>query len=170
VLDEAYWEFVTDPDVPDGLELAKGRLNVAVLRTFSKAYGLAGLRVGYCVGPEHVVEALRKVYMPFSVNSLAQAAALASLNAADELLARCADIVKERDRVRVELLDLGYQVPETQANFVWLPLRERAEEFSQHCMDNKVVVRPFAGDGVRVTIGTPEENEVFLAAARLFAC
>ncbi|PXY31901.1 histidinol-phosphate transaminase [Prauserella muralis] len=168
VLDEAYREFVTDRDVPDGLEFARTRPNVAVLRTFSKAYGLAGLRIGYAVGPEDVVTALRKVYVAFSVNALAQTAALASLDAKDELLARCADLVLERTRVRDALLEAGYEVPESQANFVWLPLGERASAFAEHALEHKVVVRPFAGDGVRVTIGTPEQNDVFLEAARTF--
>jgi histidinol-phosphate aminotransferase len=168
VLDEAYHEFVSDPDVPDGVELARDRDNLAVLRTFSKAYGLAGLRVGYCIAPDVVTEALHKVYVPFSVNAVAQAAALASLDAADEMLARCAGIGVERDRLRDALIDAGYQVPESHANFVWLPLGERTVEFAQHCLDHKVVVRGFAGDGVRVTVGSPEENAVFLAAARSF--
>ena len=168
VLDEAYREFVTDPDVPDGMELARAYRNVAVLRTFSKAYGLAGLRVGYAVAAEEVIEAVRKVYVAFSVNAVAQAAALASLDAKDELLARCDDIVRERTRVHDALRELGYAVPETLANFVWLPLGERTNAFAEHALENKVVVRPFAGEGVRVTIGTPEENDVFLAAARSF--
>jgi histidinol-phosphate aminotransferase len=168
VLDEAYGEFVTDPEVPDGLELARGRANVAVLRTFSKAYGLAGLRVGYAVAPEHVTSALRKVYVPFSVNTLAQAAAIASLDAAGELLERCKAIVAERERVREQLVAGGYVVPNTQANFVWLPLGERTTAFAEYMLEHKVVVRPFAPDGVRVTIGTPEENDVFLEAARGF--
>jgi histidinol-phosphate aminotransferase len=169
VLDEAYWEFVTDPDVTDGLEYARTRPNVAVLRTFSKAYGLAGLRVGYAVAPEAVAVALRKVCVAFSVNALAQAAAIASLDARDELMARCKEIVAERTRVYDALVEAGYEVPETNANFVWLPLGDKATAFSEHALDHKVVVRPFAGDGVRVTIGHPEENDVFLTAARSFA-
>jgi histidinol-phosphate aminotransferase len=169
VLDEAYREFVTDPDVPDGMKLAKERDNVAVVRTFSKAYGLAGLRVGYCVAPEAVTTAVKKVYVPFSVNHIAQAAAIASLDAEDELFARCREIVAERGRVRSELLAMGYDVPETEANFVWLPLGERAAEFNEHCLEHKVIVRMFVGDGCRVTIGTPEENDVFLGAARSFS-
>ncbi|MGH3626659.1 MAG: histidinol-phosphate transaminase, partial [Sciscionella sp.] len=170
VLDEAYREFVDDDTVPDGLEFAKrqwaaGRDNIAVLRTFSKAYGLAGLRVGYCVAPTPVAEALRKVSVPFTVNSVAQIAAIASLDAENELKQRCAAVIVERARVRGELLTAGYAVPETQANFVWLPLGERTEEFTAHCLDAKIVVRAFAGDGVRVTIGEPEENDAFLAAA-----
>jgi histidinol-phosphate aminotransferase len=173
VLDEAYKEFVDDAHVPDGVELAKqqwaaGHDNVAVLRTFSKAYGLAGLRVGYAVAPPVVADALRKVYVPFSVNALAQIAAMASLDAEDELMARCRAIVAERIRVRGELLALGYEVPETQANFVWLPLGERTAAFNEHCLAHKVVVRAFVGEGARVTIGEPDENDAFLAAARAF--
>jgi histidinol-phosphate aminotransferase len=167
-LDEAYREFVTDDDVPDGVDFLRERENVAVLRTFSKAYGLAGLRAGYAAAPAKVTQALRKVYIPFSLNALAQAAAVASLDAKDELLARCQDIITERTRIRDALLDSGYVVPETQANFVWLPLAERATEFAEHALNSKVVVRPFAGAGVRVTVGTPEENDVFLDAARSF--
>ena len=168
VLDEAYREFVTDTDVPDGLEYVRSRQNVAVLRTFSKAYGLAGLRVGYAVAPEHITAALKKVYVAFSVNMVAQAAAIASLDAADELMERVAEIVGERVRVRDALVEAGYEVPETQANFVWLPLGDRSTDFFTHALDHKIIVRAFAGSGVRVTIGTPEENNMFLDAARSF--
>jgi histidinol-phosphate aminotransferase len=174
VIDEAYREFVDDPDVPDGAVVTKDAWardghNVALLRTFSKAYGLAGLRVGYCMAPEPVAAVLRKVFVPFSVNMIAQVAAIASLDAEDELLARCAQVVAERGRVHAALLDLGYDVPPSQANFVWLPLGERTAEFNEHCLDNKVVVRAFAGDGARVTVGDPHENDVFLAAAASFS-
>ncbi|AUS78653.1 histidinol-phosphate transaminase [Actinoalloteichus sp. AHMU CJ021] len=170
VLDEAYREFVTDPGIPDGIEVARrrfeaGRDNVAVLRTFSKAYGLAGLRVGYCYATPSVAQALRKVYLPFSVNAVAQAAAVASLEARDELLVRCAEISRERERVRDGLLDLGYEIPPSQANFVWLPLGEDTAAFTEHCLDHKIIVRGFPGEGVRVTIGDREENDLFLVAA-----
>ncbi len=173
VIDEAYREFVDDPEVPDGVEVAKeqwaaGRDNVAVLRTFSKAYGLAGLRVGYLVAPAAVADVVRKVFVPFGVNALAQVAAVASLEAEDELLARCREIVRERGRVRAALVEAGYEVPETEANFVWLPLGERTAQFNEHCLAHKVVVRAFVGDGARVTIGTAEENDAFLAAALSF--
>jgi histidinol-phosphate aminotransferase len=169
VLDEAYGEFVTDPDVPDGLKLAQGRENVAVSRTFSKAYGLAGVRVGYSVASPLVTEAVRKVGIPFGVNRVAQAAAIASMDAAEELLARCAPVTAERERVHAALLEMGYDVPPTQANFVWLLLGERTAAFNEHCLEQKVVVRAFAGEGARVTVsGLPEENDAFLAAARSF--
>ncbi|MBO0840663.1 MAG: histidinol-phosphate transaminase [Sciscionella sp.] len=173
VIDEAYREFVRDRSVPDALafageQWAAGRDNIAVLRTFSKAYGLAGLRVGYCVAAPAVADALRKVYVPFGVNALAQAAAIASLDAEPELLERCARIVEERARVRDALLAKGFEVPPSEANFVWLPLGARTDAFNAHCLAHKVIVRAFAGDGARVTIGEPAENDAFLAAASTF--
>ncbi|MGB8997379.1 MAG: histidinol-phosphate transaminase [Pseudonocardiaceae bacterium] len=166
VLDEAYHEFVTDPAVPDGMQLYRHRDNVAVLRTFSKAYGLAGLRVGYCAAPEPVATALHKVSVPFSVNSVAQVAAQASFDVEEEMLARCREVASERDRVRAALLAMGaYRVPGSQANFLWLPLGERSAAFNEHCLAHKIVIRPFP-EGVRVTIGTPAENDAFLTAAR----
>jgi histidinol-phosphate aminotransferase len=168
VLDEAYREFITDPDVPDGLRIAEGRDNVAVLRTFSKAYGLAGARAGYCIAAPEVAAGVRKTGIPFAVNRLAQAAAMASLEIADELLARCMQVIEERQRVWSALVDLGYEVPESQGNFVWLPLGERTAAFNEHMLDHKVIVRAFVGEGARVTIGLPEENDAFLAVARSF--
>jgi histidinol-phosphate aminotransferase len=167
-LDEAYHEYVTDPDAVDGLPLLDAHPNLIVLRTFSKAYRLAALRVGYAVGAREVITALRKVCSPFSVNTLAQAAAVAALDDAAALLATCADTVGERVRVRDALVAAGYTVPPTQANFVWVALGENTAAFAAHCMEHKVVVRPFVNDGCRVTVSTPEENDQFLAAAREF--
>ncbi len=171
VLDEAYREFADDPATVDGIAYAAGRPNVLVLRTLSKAYGLAGLRVGFAVGAPEVAATLRKIGIPFAVNALAQAAAVASLDAEEELLRRCRRIVAERGRVRDGLLDAGFAVPPSQANFVWLPLRERAGAFAAHCEEQRIIVRPFVhpdNGGVRVSIGTPEQNDAFLAAARRF--
>ncbi len=168
VLDEAYAEYVRDPDVPDGLELYRDRPNLAVLRTFSKAYGLAGLRAGFLVGHEPVAEAARKTLLPFSVNTIAQAAAIASLAAEPELLARVDQVVKERARVRDELLAQGWSVPPTEANFVWLRLNEDTEDFAASCARDGIGIRPFAGEGARVSVGDEEDNEAFLAAARAY--
>ncbi|MGI8652729.1 MAG: histidinol-phosphate transaminase [Geodermatophilaceae bacterium] len=165
VIDEAYREFVTDPDIPDGRELMRGRPNVCVLRTFSKAYGLAGLRVGYLLAEDPVIAtAVRKTYVPFSVSTLAQVAAVASLRAEDEMRERCGAVVSERERVTAALVDLGQPVPKSHANFVWLPLGPDALEFAGFCEARGVIVRPFAGDGARVTIGQPQENDAFLSA------
>lgn len=168
VLDEAYREFVTDPDVPDGFTFLD-RDNVAVMRTFSKAYALAGIRLGYVVAPADVAAGVRKVSIPFSVNRIAQAAGIAAMAAAPELMARCAEVTEERTRVRTDLIAMGYDVPETQANFVWLPLGDRTAAFNEHCLDQKVVIRAFAGEGARATVALPAENDAFLAAARSFA-
>ena len=168
VLDEAYAEYVRDPDMPDGLELYRDRPNVAVLRTFSKAYGLAGLRVGFLAGQEPVAEAVRKTLLPFAVNAIAQAAAIASLDAEPELLARVELVVKERTRVRDELLAQGWSVPPTEANFVWLRLDEDTMDFAAECARSGISIRPFAGEGARVSIGDDEDNEAFLAAARAY--
>jgi histidinol-phosphate aminotransferase len=168
VLDEAYVQYVRDPQVPDGLSLYASRPNVAVLRTFSKAYGLAGLRVGYLVAQEPVAAAVRKTMLPFTVNSIAQAAAIASLAAESELLERVELVVKERDRVRHELLGQGWNVPPTEANFVWLPLGDRSAEFTQHCDAAGLIVRPYLPDGVRITVADPDANDAFLAAAAAY--
>lgn len=169
-VDEAYTEFVRDPDAAHGTAAALTRSNVVSLRTLSKAYGLAGLRVGYAVGSGTAIEAIKKVGLPFAVNDLAQAAAVAALSdaARPELDSRIAAVVAERGRVVAALRDYGYEVPESQANFVWLPIRERAGEFAAHCEAGGVIVRPFgdATGGVRVTIGLPAGNDAFLAAAR----
>jgi histidinol-phosphate aminotransferase len=169
VLDEAYREYVRDESVPDGLLLYRDRPNVCVLRTFSKAYGLAGLRVGYVVGHEPVAAAVRKTIVPFAVNHLAQVAAIASLEAEDELLERVDSVVKERTRVREALIAQGWTVPPTEANFVWLRLGERTMDFAAACAVEGVAVRPFAGEGARVSIGDPEANDAFLSAAASFA-
>ena len=168
VLDEAYAEYVRDPDAPDGLELYRGHPNLAVLRTFSKAYGLAGLRVGFLVAHEPVAGAARKTVLPFAVNGIAQAAAIASLAAEPELLARVDQAVKERARVRDELLAQGWSVPPTEANFVWLRLNEDTQDFAAHCARGGISIRPFADEGARISIGDEEDNEAFLAAARAY--
>ena len=168
ILDEAYHEYIRDADVPDGINLYRDRPNVAVLRTFSKAYGLAGLRIGFLIGHEPVAEAIRKTMLPFTVNAIAQAAAIASLNAEDELLERVETIVKERDRVREALRAEGWTVPATEANFVWLRLGDQTTAFAQSCDAAAISIRPFAGEGARISIGTPAANDAFIAAARAF--
>lgn len=168
ILDEAYREYVRDPAVPDGLTIYGERPNVAVLRTFSKAYGLAGLRVGYLIGPEPIAAAVRKTMVPFAVNHLAQAAAVASLAAEQELLERVERVVAERTRVREALITQGWTVPESQANFVWLRLGDDTAAFAAACAVEGVAVRPFGTEGARVSIGDREANDVFLSAAQAF--
>jgi histidinol-phosphate aminotransferase len=167
VLDEAYREFNRDPEVPDGVAVYRDRPNVAVLRTFSKAYGLAGLRVGYAVAHPAVADAIRMTSVPFAVSSIAQAAAVASLlpAAEAELFARVEATVRERTRVTEALAELGWQVPGSEANFVWLATGAGTEAAAAVCAQAGIVVRPFPGEGLRVTIGEPEANDILLAAA-----
>lgn len=165
-LDEAYVEYVRDGMLPNSLELALTRSNVVVLRTFSKAYGLAGLRVGYAVAHPDLITALDKVVMPFAVTNVAQAAAIASLDASAELMARTDALVGERTRVSDALRDAGFELPPSQSNFVWLPLGSRTMDFTEQAAEAHLVVRPFADEGVRVTIGAPDENDALLRFAR----
>ena len=165
-IDEAYVEYIRDGMTPDSLGLARDYPNVVVLRTFSKAYGLAGLRVGYAVGDPEVITALGKVYVPFTASTISQAAAIASVQAADELLARTDAVVEERRRVTAALTELGYPVPDSQANFVWLPLAERTADFAaQAAARARVLVRPYGNEGARVSIGSTQENDAFLTFA-----
>lgn len=168
VVDEAYLEFVTDEQTPDAVELYRAHPNVAVARTFSKAYGLAGLRVGYGIAPTEVAAAMRKVALPFGVSRIADDAAVASLAAFDELDARVAGIVAERDRVQVALAEMGWELPDSQANFVYFPLGERCEAFTAACADAGLAVRRYGDDGVRVTIAEKEANDRLLAVCRAF--
>ena len=163
VVDEAYREFVRPEDPVDALALQDAHPNVAVMRTFAKAYGLAGFRVGYLVATDEVAGAVRACALPFGVSTIAQAAAVASLEAESELMERVEALVAERDRVVAALTDQGWTFPDPQGNFVWLPLGERTAELVAAAEEAGITVRPFAGEGVRVSIGEPAANDVFLA-------
>jgi histidinol-phosphate aminotransferase len=165
-IDEAYVEYIRDGMQPDTLGLVRDYTNVVVLRTFSKAYGLAGLRIGYAVGDPKVITALNKVALPYTTTNVSQAAAIASLEAADELLARTDAVVAERIRVTATLRGAGFTLPPSQANFVWLPLGTRTQDFAEQAADARIVVRPSGTDGVRITIGAPEENDAVLQFAQ----
>jgi histidinol-phosphate aminotransferase len=167
VIDEAYAEFVTEPAAVDGTRLLGEHPNLAVLRTFSKAYGLAGLRVGYCLaGSPDTAAALRQVAVPFQVSLAAQAAALASLELESELRARVDAVVREREPLREALLGLGYDVPPAQGNFVWLPVGADTTRVSSLFDDAGVLVRPFDGDGIRITVTTAADSARVIAAAK----
>lgn len=172
LVDEAYAEFGTDPAAARGLEVWRGRPNVVVLRTFSKAYGLAGFRVGYAVAHPDVANALRACTLPFAVSVPAQAAVVASLDAHDVLMERVAALVAERDLLVDGLRGLGFDVPDSQGNFVWLPARERSQAYADAFAEAGLMVRAYvagdAQDGVRITVGEPEANRLALeVAARL---
>lgn len=168
VIDEAYTEFVGDSTIPNGIEIAQRYPNVVVLRTFSKAYGLAALRVGFSVSHPTVAEALRKTALPFGVSTIAEEAALASLAAESELMDRVNSLVVERERVIDALRAQGWTIHPSHANFVWMRLGEKAVEFAQVCEAEGITIRPFPGEGVRVTIAEPAASERFIALAQRF--
>jgi histidinol-phosphate aminotransferase len=171
VVDEAYREFVrvADDERFDGVDLVRARPNVVAMRTFAKAYGLAGFRVGYIVASAEIASAVRACSLPFGVSSIAQAAAVASLKEEAALLERVDAIVAERDRVCASLVAQGWRVPDAQGNFVWLPLGDRTLDFAATADEAGVMVRPFAGEGCRVSIGEPAGNDVLLRVAADFA-
>lgn len=163
-IDEAYREFL-DPGFGDPVaELVPAYPNVIVTRTMSKAHGLAGVRVGYAIGHPDVISTIDKTLVPFAVNALAQAAALAAIEHEDEINDAVRAILAERGRVEAELAAAGWTFPDHQANFVWLSLGERTDDVTLELERRGVVVRPFSGEGIRVTIGAPAENDRFLAA------
>ena len=168
VVDEAYVEFVRMDDAVDGIATYRRHENVVLTRTFSKAYGLAGFRVGYAVAPAAIAGALRAVSLPFGVSTVAQAAAIASLERRDELLARVDTLVAERARVVAGLREAGWDVPDAQGNFVWFDLGDRTADFAAAADEAGIVVRPFAGEGARVSIGETEANDRLIAVAAAF--
>ncbi|MGG5173102.1 histidinol-phosphate transaminase [Pseudarthrobacter sp. J1738] len=163
VIDEAYQEFVRDPEAVDGLEMYKKYPNVIVLRTFSKAHGLAGLRVGYSVSQAGITAQLRKAATPFAVSQIAERAAITSLENYADVECRVQSIVDERERVVDGLKDLGWDIPQAEGNFVWLNVGDNSAEFAALAAEHALSVRAFAGEGVRVSIGEPEANTRFLA-------
>lgn len=166
VLDEAYAEFVTDEAAVHGHPLLAAHPNLVVLRTFSKAYGLAGLRVGYALGPDYVLDAVRACAIPLSVTAQGQAAALASLEREAELLGRVTEIATLRDRIVVELRAQGWDVPDAQGNFLWLPTGERTATAAAAFEAAGIIVRAFPPEGIRISIGEHEAVETLLQTAR----
>ncbi len=167
VVDEAYYEYVTADDYETAVPLALTRPNVIVTRTFSKVYGLAGLRVGYAIARPETITELRKAQAPFSVTSVGQVGALASLAAADEIARRAQDNASERSRLESVFADLGLEYAPSQANFVYLRLGSSTEETAEAFIRHGVILRPFGDGWVRVSVGSVAENDRFLAALDL---
>ncbi|WP_245884765.1 histidinol-phosphate transaminase [Glaciihabitans tibetensis] len=152
LLDEAYIEFVSDPSAVRGIPLLTTYPNLVVLRTFSKAYGLAGLRVGYAIGAEYLMDAARAAAIPLSVIDHAQRAAIASLDYEDELFDRVAQISELRDSLWQALREQGWDIPRPHGNFLWLPTGADTAMAAAVFARNGIVVRAL-GDGVRVSVG-----------------
>ena len=167
ILDEAYAEFVTDPDAVDGMRVlgTQGHHNVVALRTFSKAFGLAGLRIGYAIGHPRILDAARSTSIPLSVTAQAEEAALASLDAEEALLERVKTIAQRRDRLAAGLRENGWNVPEAQGNFVWLHGGAETMAIAAAFDAAGLIVRPFAGDGLRISVGEEDSVEKVLGIA-----
>jgi histidinol-phosphate aminotransferase len=164
VLDEAYVEFDRGCDPPGLPEVLRNHGNTVVLRTFSKAYGLAGLRAGYAVGPRQVMATVRKTALPFGVTHMAEQAAIRSIRSEAELRGRLATVVVAREELTIGLRELGLPVLPSRANFVWLPLTSAAEPFARASATAGVKVRACPGHGVRISVGDAEAHKVLLAA------
>ncbi|MFE5736791.1 histidinol-phosphate transaminase [Streptomyces celluloflavus] len=167
LLDEAYMEFARDEALPQGLDLLRsGRENLVVLRTFSKAYGLAGLRVGYGLSTPETAHRIRRMSVPYSITEVARTAVAASITAEDELAERIATVTRERTRMQAALRARGWRVFESRANFLWLAEPERCEAFHRACAEPGIEVRLYPGEGIRLTIGTPDANDLVLETVR----
>ncbi len=164
VLDEAYGEYTPDPSGTASIALLARHPNLCLLRTLSKAYGLAGLRVGYALARPDLAEALRRTAIPFGVSSVAQAAGIAALAATDVVLERAARVVSERERVLAALRSAGWTTPDSAANFVWLRAGDALLQELMEAFDAAdILVRGYAGDGVRITLADPATNDRVLA-------
>ena len=161
LIDEAYVQFNTNEGTADGIKLYREYPNVVVAQTFSKAYGLAGLRIGYGIAPAEVVEGMRKVAVPFGVSQIAQVAALASLEdtASEEMKKRVASLVAERERMVSALREQGWDIANAYANFFWMPFGVDTERATERFVAAGLSVRAFAGEGIRISIGEREAND-----------
>ncbi len=166
VLDQAYLEFMDDagPSSRHSLALLAAHPNLVLLRTFSKAYGLAGLRAGYMVTATDIAEAVRAVSPPFGLNALAEAAAVAALDDTAALEAAVSTVRRGRSELHAELAARGLAVPDSGGNFLWLPVGDGAASLEAACLAEGVSVRCFAGEGVRVTVGSRDAEAAVLRA------
>lgn len=165
VVDEAYYEYVTASDYEGTVHLATERPNVICLRTFSKIYGLAALRVGYAVGQAETLQQLGRVQSPFTVTSVGQIGAVEALRHQDQIGARVEENARERDRIQQGLADMGVGYVPSQTNFIYFTAGRPADQTTEDFLARGVIIRAFPGDWARVSVGTPRENDRFLAAA-----
>jgi histidinol-phosphate aminotransferase len=164
VLDEAYVEFARGADLPDAPELLGAHANLLILRTFSKAYGLAALRVGYALGHPDLVARIRRQQLPFGINTVAAAAVEASMGAGAELRQRVDAVIAERERLRRGLLDRGWRVLPSHTNCLWLAEPDRTDECETMLTLAGVQVRYYPGEGIRLTVGDRPANDAVLEA------
>lgn len=165
ILDEAYVEFVRDEASVDGAALIGRYPNLVVLRTFSKAYGLAGLRVGYAIAHPAIVQAARSTAIPLSVTEGAQRAVLAALDHEAELLEQVAVLATQRDEVQAQLREQGWNVPVSHGNFVWLPTAQKTAAVAEALGAAGLVVRAFPPEGIRVSVAEAESVAILVRVA-----
>ncbi len=170
VLDEAYYEFADDPSYTKSIEWVKEDKNVFVMRTFSKVYALAGIRVGYGVAAKRIIDLIERVRGPFNVNSVAQVGAVASLRDPEQLRRSREQIARSKAYIYKALEEMGIEYTPTQANFIWINVKKNCREVFQDLMKLGVIVR--TGDifghptYLRVTFGTDEQNERFIKSLK----
>jgi histidinol-phosphate aminotransferase len=165
VLDEAYFEFVIEPHSVSGLTELENYPNLVVLRTFSKAFGLAGLRIGWAIGPAYILDAARSAAIPLAVTEPAQRAALAALEVEAELLEGVEQIIERRARVFEGLTAAGWTVPEPHGNFVWFAAGDETAAVADLLEEDGIIGRVFTGEGIRISIGEEASVDRLLASA-----
>lgn len=167
VLDEAYIHYADRPDMPDSVQLFREHKNLLIMRTFSKVYGLAGLRIGYAIGDQPILEAMNRLRTPFNLAGVSQAAAIAALDDLDHVNRSIKENAAERSRLTQGLSDLGLRPVPSHTNFIFIDIGPEAQELCDHLLHEGVIVRPLGWMGfpeaIRVSVGIPSENEKFLA-------
>ena len=165
VVDEAYHEYVTASDYRGTVSEAIERPNMITLRTFSKIYGMAALRVGYAVGQAETLQQVRRVQSPFTVTSVGQVGAVEALRHQDRIEARVSENARERDRIEQGLAKMGVRYVPSQTNFIYFTVGLESGENAERFLSRGVIIRAFPGEWARVSVGSPRENDRFLAAA-----
>jgi histidinol-phosphate aminotransferase len=165
VIDEAYYEYVSDPDYADSMKYLRNGRNVLILRTFSKIYGLAGLRIGYGIAKKEILADMNRLRAPFNTNTVAQRAAAAALADRDHVTKSRTTNETGKKYLYGELDSLGIKYVPTEANFIYIPF-EGAAALYEKLLRQGVIIRPMGPNAVRVTIGLPEENRRFIEALK----
>ena len=167
VLDEAYVHYADRPDMPDSVRLFREHKNLLTMRTFSKVYGLAGLRIGYAIGDTPVLEAMNRLRTPFNLAGVSQAAALAALDDAEHVTRSIKENAGERARLTKGMIELGLRPVRSHSNFIFIDIGPEAQELCDELLREGVIVRPLGWMGfpeaMRVSVGVAQENEKFLA-------
>jgi histidinol-phosphate aminotransferase len=165
VIDEAYYEYVTEPEYADSMKHFRGEKNILILRTFSKIYGLAGLRIGYGIGKKELLSDMNRVREPFNTNSIAQTAAHAALTDNDHISRSRTCNEEGKKYLYDEFRKLGMEFVPTEANFIYIPVND-ALILHKRLLEQGVIIRPMGPNAIRATIGLPEENRRFIEALK----